>query len=36
LAVESDLSYDILVGDQELDAITRLLGDALDDLLAGS
>ena len=36
LAVESDLSDSMAVGGQELDAITDLLGDALDDLLAGS
>jgi hypothetical protein len=36
LAVESDLSDSMGVGGQELDAITDLLGDALDDLLAGS
>jgi hypothetical protein len=36
LAVESDLSDSMGVGGQELDAITDLLGHALDDLLAGS
>jgi hypothetical protein len=36
LGLESDLSSDMAVGDQELDAITRLLGDALDELLFGS
>ena len=36
LGLESDLSSDMAVGDQELDAITRLLGDALDELLIGS
>ena len=32
-AVESDLSGDMLVRDQELDAIFRLLGVTLDNLL---
>ena len=32
LLVESDLSDAMAVGDQELDAIIRLLGDALDDV----
>jgi hypothetical protein len=36
LAVESELSEGMVVGEQELDAITDLLGGALDDLLAGS
>jgi hypothetical protein len=36
LVVESDLSGDMAVEDQELDAITRLLGGALDDILSGS
>jgi hypothetical protein len=36
LALESDLSCDMAVEDQELDAITRLLGEALDQLLTGS
>jgi hypothetical protein len=35
LAVESDLSCDMVIGDEELDAITRLLGEALDCLLFG-
>jgi hypothetical protein len=35
LALESELSAEMVVGDQELNAITRLLGDALDELLAG-
>jgi hypothetical protein len=34
--LESDLSGDMVVGDRELDAIIRLLGDAMDDLFAGS
>lgn len=36
LAVESQLSEGMVVGEQELDAITDLLGGALEDLLAGS
>jgi hypothetical protein len=36
LALESDVSCDMAVGDEELDAITRLLGEALDQFLAGS
>ena len=36
LLVESDLSDAMAVGDQELDAIIRLLGDALDDILSGA
>jgi hypothetical protein len=36
LLVESDLSGEMAVGDQELDAIVRLLGDALDDILSGT
>jgi len=36
LAVESELSGDMAVVDKELDAIARLLGDALHDLLVGS
>ena len=36
LALESDLSDDMAVGDQELDAITCLIGNDIDDLLAGS
>jgi len=36
LELESDLSGDMVVGDRELDAIIRLLGDAMDDLFAGS
>jgi hypothetical protein len=36
LLVESDLSAEIAVGDDELDAIIRLLGDALDDVLSGT
>jgi hypothetical protein len=36
LALESDLSCDMAVEDEELDAISRLLGEALDQLLAGS
>jgi hypothetical protein len=35
LAVESDLSScNMAIGDEELDAIARLLGEALDRLLA--
>ena len=34
LLVESDLSAETAVGDDELDAIIRLLGDALDDILS--
>src|SRR5262252_4054940 len=34
VAVESDLSGDMVVRDQELDAIIRLLGGALDDVLS--
>jgi hypothetical protein len=36
LVVESDLSGDMAVDDQELDAIVRLLGGALDDILSGT
>ena len=36
VAVESDLSADMVVRDQELDAIIRLLGGALDDVLSGT
>lgn len=36
LAVESDLSEGMVIQEQELDAITALLGGALDDLIAGS
>jgi hypothetical protein len=36
LVVESDLSAEMGVGDHELDAIIRLLGDALDDVLSGT
>jgi hypothetical protein len=36
LLVESDLSAEIAVGDDELDSIIRLLGDALDDVLSGT
>jgi hypothetical protein len=36
LAVESDLSGEMAVGDQELDVIIRLLGGALDDILSGT
>ena len=36
LVVESDLSGDTAVGDKELDAIIRLLGGALDDILSGT
>jgi hypothetical protein len=36
LPVESDLSAEMAVGDDELDAIIRLLGDALDDILSGT
>ena len=35
LAVESDLSCDMAIEDEELDAIARLLGEALDRFLAG-
>ena len=35
-SVESDLSGDMVVRDQELDAIIRLLGGALDDVLSGT
>ena len=34
--VESDLSGDMAVQDQELDAIVRLLGGALDEILSGT
>jgi hypothetical protein len=34
--LESDLSGDMPVGDQELDAIIRLLGGAFDGLLSGA
>lgn len=36
LLVESDLSGDMAVEDRELDAIIRLLGGALDDILSGT
>jgi hypothetical protein len=36
LLLESDLSDKIAVGDHELDAIIRLLGGALDDILSGT
>jgi hypothetical protein len=36
LGLESELSGDMAVVDEELDAIARLLGDALADLLVGS
>jgi hypothetical protein len=36
LRVESNLSGDTPIGDQELDAIMRLLGGAFDDLLSGA
>jgi hypothetical protein len=36
LVVESDLSGSMAVEDQELDAIVRLLGGALDDILSGT
>jgi hypothetical protein len=36
LVIESDLSGEMAVGDQELDAIVRLLGGALDDILSGT
>jgi hypothetical protein len=36
LRVKSDLSGDMAVSDQELDAIMRLLGGAFDDLLSGT
>jgi hypothetical protein len=35
-AIESDLSGNMVVRDQELDAIIRLLGGALDDVLSGT
>ena len=35
-AVESELSGAMVVRDQELDAIIRLLGGALDDVLSGT
>jgi hypothetical protein len=35
-AIESDLSSNMVVRDQELDAIIRLLGGALDDVLSGT
>lgn len=35
LLLESDLSGEMAVGDQELDAIIRLLGGALDDIVSG-
>jgi hypothetical protein len=34
LLIESDLSGDTAVGDKELDAIIRLLGEALDDIIS--
>ena len=34
LLVESDLSAEMAVGADELDAIIRLLGDVLDDILS--
>jgi hypothetical protein len=36
VAVESDLTADMVVRDLELDAIIRLLGGALDDVLSGT
>jgi hypothetical protein len=36
LPVQSDLSGQMAVADQELDAIVRLLGDVLDDVLSGA
>jgi hypothetical protein len=36
LVVESNLSGDMAVEDQELDAIIRLLGATLDDILSGT
>ena len=36
LLVESDLSSEMAVGDHELEAIVRLLGGALDDILSGA
>jgi hypothetical protein len=36
LVIESNLSGDTAIEDQELDAIIRLLGGALDDILSGS
>jgi hypothetical protein len=36
LLVESDLSGDMAVEDKELDAIIRLIGGALDDILSGT
>jgi hypothetical protein len=34
--VDSDLSDDMAVSDKELDAIARLLGDELEELLFGT
>jgi hypothetical protein len=36
LLVESDLSAEMPVSEDELDAIIHLLGDALDDVLSGT
>jgi hypothetical protein len=36
VAVESELSGDMVVRDRELDAVIRLLGGALDDVLSGT
>jgi hypothetical protein len=36
LLVQSDLSGEMAVSGQELDAISRLLGDVLDDILSGA
>jgi len=36
LALESDLSCDMPIADEEVDAITRLLGEFLEKLLASS
>jgi hypothetical protein len=36
LVVESDLSAEMAVGDNELEAIIHLLGDALDNILSGT
>jgi hypothetical protein len=33
--IESDLSGDMAVSEQELDAIARLLGDEIEELLSG-
>jgi hypothetical protein len=34
--IDSDLSCDMVVSDQELDAIARLLGEELEKLLSGA